>query len=421
MSFELTKNAQVEIITIGDEILIGQIVDTNSAWMAKELNAIGLSVVQITSISDSREAILSTIDLAGKRAKVVLITGGLGPTKDDITKATLMDYFGGEPVFSEAQYEEVEKLFKSFGRDVSAINRKQAEVPSSCRILVNSRGTAPGMWFEKDDTIYISMPGVPYEMKWLMESQVIPALKSRLILPVIEHKTFLTQGVGESMLSEWIETWENNLPHHIKLAYLPSPGLVRLRLSAFGDDALSLSADLEAQAKGLYELVGEHIYGEGDISFAEVIQKLFLEKNLSLSLAESCTGGNIAHLLTEVAGSSAYFKGGAVTYSEELKKSILGVSQETIEQYGVVSEQVVTEMAQGARLKFGSDYSIAVTGIAGPDGGSEEMPVGSIWIGIGTPRGVIAKLHRFSTNRSRNITMASLSAFKMLRKAIHES
>ena len=421
MSFDFKKSAQVEIITIGDEILIGQIVDTNSAWMAKELNAIGLGIIQITSISDNKEAILSTIHAAGKRAQVVLITGGLGPTKDDITKATLMEYFGGEPVFSEAQYTEVEKLFKSFGREVSAINRKQAEVPSSCRILVNSRGTAPGMWFEKDETFFISMPGVPYEMKWLMESQVIPELKSRLTLPAIEHKTFLTQGVGESMLSEWIETWENNLPAHIRLAYLPSPGMVRLRLSARGEDALNLTADLNSQAKGLYELIGEHIYGEGDISFAEVIQELFIEQKLSLSTAESCTGGNIAHLLTEVAGSSAYFKGGAVTYSTELKMNVLDVSEETIKQYGEVSEEVVIEMAKGARLKFASDYSIAVTGIAGPDGGSEQMPVGSVWIAIGTPNGVIAKLHRFSTNRSRNIIMASLSALKMLRRSILES
>lgn len=414
----ISKRALVEIITIGDEILIGQIVDTNSAWMAKELNAIGLKILQITSISDDKKAILDAISEAEIRAEVVLITGGLGPTKDDITKETLAEYFGGELVFSEKQFKEVESLFKSFGRVVSSINRKQAEVPSSCRVLVNTKGTAPGMWFEKNETIFVSMPGVPYEMKWLMESLIIPELKQRLDLPVIQHRTFLTQGVGESMLAEWIEEWENQLPVNIKLAYLPSPGLVRLRLSAIGENSLNLTEQLENEAKGLYKLIGKHIYAEGDVSFAEVIQNLFIEKKLSLSLAESCTGGNIAHLLTEVSGASAFFKGGAVTYTEETKINMLGVSGETIKKFGVVSKEVVEEMANGARLKFNSDYAVAVTGIAGPDGGTEDLPVGSVWIGISSSKGIDSRFFRFSTNRGRNITMTSLSALKMLRSLI---
>lgn len=412
---------QAELITIGDEILIGQIVDTNSAWMAKELNAIGLRVTQITSVSDQKTAILNALSEAATRAQIVLITGGLGPTKDDITKSTLLEYFGGSLVFDEGQYAQVERLFASFGREVTPINRKQAEVPSSCKVLVNERGTAPGMWFTKDNIHYISMPGVPYEMMWMMQQVVIPQLKEQLSLPVIIHRTFLTQGVGESMLADWIASWEDALPIYLKLAYLPSPGQVRLRISAFGDDASQLKQAIDAEALKLYGLIGEHIYGEGEVSMAEVIQQLCIDRNQSLSLAESCTGGNIAHLLTEVSGASIYFKGSAVTYTEEMKTQILGVPSDLIEHHGVVSEAVVRSMAKGAQNLFKTDYAIAVTGIAGPNGGSETLPVGSIWIGVATPSEIHAKLFRFSTNRGRNITMASLSALNMLRKLIQQA
>jgi nicotinamide-nucleotide amidase len=413
-----TEIIQVEIITIGDEILIGQIVDTNSAWMGQKLNEVGIRVAQITSISDSREAILEAVEQAEKRVQIVLITGGLGPTKDDITKVTLLEYFGGEMVFSEAQYKQVEALFKSFGREVTPINRKQAEVPSSCKVLVNDRGTAPGMWFEKNSVIYVSMPGVPYEMKAFMENQVIPELKNRFDLPVITHRTFLTQGIGESMLSDYIESWETQLPKHMKLAYLPSPGMVRLRISAQGNDSKRLDEEIEIQSKGLYALINDHIYGEGEVKMAAVIQQLMLDRNLSLSVAESCTGGNIAHMITEIPGASTYFLGGAVTYSEQLKISVLGVPAETIQKFGVVSEQTASAMAEGAKKTFNSDYSIAVTGVAGPDGGSEELPVGSIWISISGPSGTQAKLYRFSTHRERNILMASQSALNMLRRIL---
>jgi len=407
-----------EIITIGDEILIGQIVDTNSAWMGQKLSDVGIKVSQITSISDSREAIISALNDAGKRAQLVLITGGLGPTKDDITKETLREYFGGEMVFHEGQYVQVAAIFKSFGREVSEINRKQAEVPSSCRVLVNDRGTAPAMWFELNNTIYVSMPGVPYEMKSFMENQVIPEVTSRLKLPVIIHRTFLTQGVGESMLSEWIEGWENALPSHLKLAYLPSPGIVRLRISATGSIHSELEAEVNRYAESLYELIDTHIYGEGEILMAEVIQKLMIYSNVSLSIAESCTGGNIAHLITSISGSSNYFLGGVVCYSAKIKIDVLDVNESTINQFGVVSEQTVAEMAEGAKFKFKSDYSIAVSGIAGPDGGTEELPVGSIWIAVCGPKGSESKLFRFSTHRGRNITMASQSALNMLRKML---
>lgn len=415
-----SKRSFVEIITIGDEILIGQIVDTNSAWMAKELNKIGLRVTQITSISDSKEVIISSLILATQRADVVLITGGLGPTKDDITKMALLEYFGGELEVHEEQLSEVQKLFKSFGKEVSDINVKQAEVPTTCSVLVNLRGTAPGMWFEKEDTVFVSMPGVPYEMKWLMENRVLPKLKTKLDLPSIKHRTFLTQGVGESILSEWISDWEDALPSHIKLAYLPSPGLVRLRLSAVGKKPTILEDELNALGDSLYAIIGKHIYGEGQISLPEVIQALFIRKNLSLSVAESCTGGNISHLITSIAGSSAYYKGGAVPYTEKLKTELFGVSPETIITYGVVSEEVARELAEGARNVFNSDYAISITGIAGPSGGTDNLPLGSIWIGIAGPEATHAKLFRFSTDRQRNITMASLSALNWLRRKVLE-
>lgn len=409
---------RVELITIGDEILIGQIVDTNSAWMATELNKIGLKVVQITSVADSRTAIIAALEDAALRADVVLITGGLGPTKDDITKSCMLEFFGGELIFSEQQYTQVEALFRSFGREVTPINRKQAEVPSSCKVLVNERGTAPGMWFEKNNTIYASMPGVPYEMKWLMEARILPELKMLPGLPVISHLTFLTQGVGESMLAGFIESWEDALPTHIRLAYLPSPGQVRLRLSATGPDELVLNKELEEQAVQLYKLIGKHIYGEGEQSLPQVIQEYFIENNLSLSVAESCTGGSIAQLITSVPGASAYFKGGIISYSEDLKISLLGVPPDVISTNGVVSEATAIAMAEGARKVMQTDYALSVTGIAGPDGGSDEIPVGTIWIGFSSAEGNMAKMFRLSTNRERNILVASLSALNLLRRKV---
>jgi len=408
----------VEIITIGDEILIGQIVDTNSAWMAQELNKIGLRVKQISSISDDESHILKALQEAESRARVVLITGGLGPTKDDITKKTLAKYFNCGMVFNEAQFEQVVLIFKSFGREVTPINKLQAEVPEACTCIVNNNGTAPGMWFEKGETIFVSMPGVPYEMKGMMLSDILPLLRRKLNTPTILHRTFLTQGVGESMLAQWIEKWEDALPMHIKLAYLPSPGMVRLRLSATGENAEILENEVEELAIKLYELIGEHIYGEGETTLPKLIQEWFVENKKTFALAESCTGGNVAHLLTSIAGSSAYFKGGFVSYSNEMKIKQLNVPEELIEAHGAVSEQVAIAMAEGAKKTLNTDYALSVTGVAGPDGGSEEKPVGTVWIGISGPEGTFAKHFRFSIDRNRNITHASLSAMNLLRKVV---
>jgi nicotinamide-nucleotide amidase len=407
-----------ELITIGDEILIGQIVDTNSAWMAQQLNAIGITVKQISSVSDNHEHILTALREARQRAGIILITGGLGPTKDDITKVALCDYFKCKLVFNQAQFNQVEAIFKSFGREVSPVNRKQAEVPELCECIVNLQGTAPAMWFDQEGITYVSMPGVPYEMKGIMEHDILPRLKERFRLPVIQHRTFLTQGVGESMLAGWIESWEDALPPNMKLAYLPNPGMVRLRISATGSDANELTNQIEEQARKLYELIGEHIYGEGEQTLPELILELLGKQQKTLSLAESCTGGNISHLITEIPGSSSAYLGGVVSYSNELKIKLLGVNRSTLETRGAVSEETALEMASGALKHLGSDYSIAITGIAGPDGGSEEKPVGTVWIAIAGPDFKLAKKFQFSKDRVRNITMASLSALNMLRKKL---
>lgn len=409
-------SVKAEIITIGDEILIGQIVDTNSAWMARNLNLYGIEVKQISSVSDKREHIISALDEASCRADIILITGGLGPTKDDITKHTLLEYFGGNLIENQEQYNQIVRIFSSYGRAVTPVNRKQAEVPDSCVCLVNKNGTAPGMWFERNEKVFVSMPGVPYEMMGLMEEDVLPMLAKKFNTPHIIHRTFLTQGIGESYLATWIADWEEVLPPHIKLAYLPSPGQVRLRLSGSSPDQAKLKAEMDALAHKLYELIGEHIYGEGDLSLAAVIQQNMIDRGLTLALAESCTGGNIAHELTEIPGSSAYFLGGVIAYSNSIKKSMLGVNEETLSKYGAVSEEVASEMALGAIRYFHSDYAIAVTGIAGPGGGSEEKPVGTVWIAIATGSKVTAKSFRFGQNRSRNIVLATLSALNLLRK-----
>lgn len=407
-----------ELITIGDEILIGQIVDTNSAWMAQELNAIGVKVKQITSVSDNREHILAALHEASKRANIVLITGGLGPTKDDITKATLCDYFGGGLTFSDLQYAQVEKLFRSFGREVTEINRKQAEIPERCELIVNFNGTAPGMWFEKDGIYFMSMPGVPYEMKAMMETQVIPKIRDTFSLPVIVHRTFLTQGIGESMLSEMITDWEDALPKHMKLAYLPSPGMVRLRISALGENELQVASEVQQQASSLYSLIGQHIYGEGDQTIEAILLEKLRKDKKTLSLAESCTGGNIAHLLTSIPGASDAFVGGAVVYTNTMKVDVFGVNPQTLTNYGVVSEEVVREMAHGAIQKFNSDYAIAVSGVAGPGADKDGNPVGSVWIAIAGKEFTNAKKFQFSTNRERNITMSSYAALNYLRKQL---
>jgi nicotinamide-nucleotide amidase len=412
------REDDAEIITIGDEILIGQVVDTNSAWMAQELNLRGINVRQISSVPDDAVAIVKALLEAEQRASIILITGGLGPTKDDITKNTLCNFFNGRLVTHQGQLEQIEKIFASFGRPVTEVNRRQADVPDTCTCIVNTRGTAPGMWFEKGNHIFVSMPGVPYEMKAMMEKSILPMLQERFKFPPLVHRTFLTQGVGESMLAGWIEEWENSLPDYMKLAYLPSPGQVRLRLSSRSVEPGRAKAEMQELAERLYALIGRHIFGEGETTLPEVIHHLMLEKQKSLSLAESCTGGMIAHALTLIPGSSTYFKGGIVAYSNELKVSVLDVSEKTISTYGAVSSETAIEMAQGALKKFRTDFALAVTGIAGPDGGSAEKPVGTVWLAVAGHQFTETQLLRLGQDRSRNITMASLSALHLLKRMV---
>lgn len=415
------KATDAEIITIGDELLIGQVIDTNSAWMAQQLNLQGINVRQISSVPDSANEILLAIKEAEQRAGIILITGGLGPTKDDITKTTLNAYFGGKMVLNLEQLRKIEEIFAGYGKEVSELNRKQAEVPDTCICLVNPKGTAPGMWFEQNQHIYVSMPGVPYEMKTLMQGQVLPMLQQKIKSPPVLHRTFLTQGIGESDLAEKIETWETALPKNMKLAYLPSPGEVRLRLTIRGMEPEMAQSALEEQAQKLYAIIPKVIYGEGNTQLPEIVHQTMLQKGITLSLAESCTGGRIAHLLTLLPGCSAYFKGGAVVYSNELKVSVLGVNEETIKRFGAVSRETAEEMAYGAKTNFGSDFALAVTGIAGPDGGSVEKPVGTVWVAIAADGKVISRMLRLGTNRNRNITVATLAALHLLLKTLKEA
>jgi nicotinamide-nucleotide amidase len=412
-----------EIITIGDEILIGQIVDTNSAWMAQKLNAIGIRVKQISSVSDDKQHILKALTEAHQRADVILITGGLGPTKDDITKKTLAEYFGVGLVENKEVLQNVENIFRRLrgpSAELLDVNKQQALVPENCEVILNANGTAPGMWFNQDSKIYMSMPGVPHEMMYMMEDSVIPKLKASFNLPFIVHKTILTAGEGESYLAEKIADIEDSLPSNIKLAYLPKLGQVRLRLSAYGDDETLLKNEVETFARKIVERVGRSVVAEEDISLEKAILNYMTEKELTLSTAESCTGGYIAHLITQHAGSSKVFFGGAVSYSYELKESILGVKNETLWQYGAVSRETVTEMVEGALLNFKSDYAIAVTGIAGPDGGTDEKPVGTVWIGVANTQKTITKKFLFGNKRQQNIERTAIAALNMLHLLLKE-
>ena len=412
-----------EIITIGDEILIGQIIDSNSAWIAQKLNAIGIRVKQISSVSDDREHILTALAEASHRADIILITGGLGPTKDDITKKTLAEYFGVGLIENKEALENVEKIFRRLRGNLTElldVNKQQALVPENCEVIINQNGTAPGMWFNYQGKIYMSMPGVPHEMMYMMEEAVIPKLKSTFKLPFIIHKTILTAGEGESYLAEKIADIENSLPRYIKLAYLPKLGQVRLRLSAYGDDENLLNKEVNEYTAKIVERVGNSVIAQEDIPLEKAILDLMAEKELTLSTAESCTGGYIAHLITLHPGSSKVYFGGAVSYSYELKESILGVKNETLWQYGAVSKETVTEMVQGALLNFKSDYAIAVTGIAGPDGGTPEKPVGTVWIGVANANKTITKKFQFGNKRLQNIERTAIAALNMLHRLLRE-
>jgi nicotinamide-nucleotide amidase len=403
-----------EIITIGDEILIGQIVDTNSAWMGRELNKIGVSVKQITSVSDDAEHIVNALNEAQKRANIILITGGLGPTKDDITKLTLSKYFNMPLRRDEETLANVQAIFARLNRPMIDVNTKQADVPDGCVVIQNKNGTAPCMWFEVNGKVVVSMPGVPFEMMYLMEEEILPRIKTKFDLPHIVHQTILTVGLGESFLAKEIEEIENALPSHIKLAYLPKLGQVRLRLSAKGDNEQILNQQVQQFASQIINKIENYVVVNDDVPFEKALLDRMKAKNLTLSTAESCTGGYISHLITKHAGSSAVFAGGGVVYSNNLKESILNVNHQTLTEFGAVSEQTVKEMAQGAIIQFKTDYAIAVSGIAGPDGGTPDKPVGTVWIAVANKNKTIAKLFTFGNKRIQNIERSATAAFTML-------
>ncbi len=411
-----------EIITIGDEILIGQIVDSNSAFIGRELNKIGVDVYQITSISDDKQHILNAMHDASNRVDVILITGGLGPTKDDITKHTICEYFNDTLVQNKDVLRNIEELFKKYiSTPISDINRQQALVPTKAKALMNIYGTAPGMWIEKENKVFVSMPGVPYEMKGLMKNEVLPRLQKRFDRPFILHKTVLTYGVGESAIAEKIEDWEDNLPSFIKLAYLPNLGKVRLRLSARGNNKKLLEDAIESKISALDKLIGDIIIGYEDDETIEVrIGKLLMSRSKTVSVAESCTGGMIAQSFTANAGASAYFNGGAVTYATQSKVEVLGIDAGVIEEHTVTSPEVAEAMAVAVKEKFKSDYAIATTGNAGPAKGDGMVDVGTVFIAIATPEKVFSQKFVFGNSRERTIGKAVAKSFELLLKELEQ-
>ncbi|HIA37885.1 MAG TPA: competence/damage-inducible protein A [Flavobacteriales bacterium] len=410
---------KIEIITIGDEILIGQILDTNSAWMAKKLNNSGFLVNQIVSIADDKQQIIKALSEAQGRADVVLMSGGLGPTSDDITKETLCEYFRTELIPNKEVLLDIERLFKAFGSEMIETNIQQANVPANCKVIRNTKGTAPGMWFDNDNKIVISVPGVPYEMKEMMSQHIIPNLCKRANVSAIVHKTILTQGMGESFLARKIQDWESSLSKdNIKLAYLPSAGIVRLRLSASGNHEPKILKQINRKIKELNKLIPSYIFGYDNDTLEQIVGGLLKKNRVILATAESCTGGYIAHLITSVPGSSAYFSGSVIAYSDLIKQNILGVDKRLMQEKGAVSKEVVKEMALGILEKFNTDYAISCSGIAGPDGGSKEKPVGTVWIGVASKSDVLVKKFHFGDNRQYIIRATALTALNLLRKML---
>ena len=409
---------KAEIITIGDEILIGQVVDTNSAWMAEKLNLAGIAVVQITSISDRAKHIIEALDKAQERADLILITGGLGPTNDDITKKTLADYFGGKLVESAEAMENIKRLLANRGVPVINLNKEQALVPDNCTPIPNVQGTAMALWFEQNEKVFVSMPGVPYEMKTIMEDEILPRLSSFSDNIAIEHKTILVVGYPESVLSDKLKHWEANLPTDLKLAYLPSPGKIRMRFSIAGIDRTLLKQKIEEQITMLKEIIPDSIANFDASPIQETVGQLLRKYGKTVSTAESCTGGKIAHYFTSIPGSSDYFQGSVVAYSNKVKAEVLGVSNSSLEQFGAVSKEVVEGMAQGARTLFGTDYTVATSGIAGPGGGTKEKPVGTTWIAVASSMGTKSEVFVMGTYRERNIEKSTITALDLLRKLI---
>ncbi len=409
---------KAEIISIGDEILIGQVVNSNAAWIGEALTGIGIQVGRNMAIPDNAQAIRSALDESSKRSRLVILTGGLGPTSDDITKKTLAEYFGSKMVKNEEALRMIRDFLESRGVEMNRLNEEQAVLPDNCILLPNRYGTASGMWFSKKGTEIISLPGVPYEMKAMITDHVLPGLKDMYSLPLIVHKTLLVQGIPESHLASSLREFEDRLPQGIKLAYLPSAGRVRLRLTGQGEDR-RIEKLLEKEVERLRGYIpGKHFYGYGDEQLEKLIGELLRERGYTLALAESCTGGTMAQMITSVPGSSDYFLGCVVAYSNEIKERILGVNKESLIRFGAVSETVSREMAEGVRKLYGSDFSIATSGIAGPGGGTPDKPVGTTWIATASKDRVVSSVYRFGEHRGRNIQKASLTGLNMLRMLI---
>lgn len=404
------------LITIGDELLIGQTIDTNSAWMAQQLNDAGIWVQRRVAVGDDKQAIIRALEEEGRDSHIILITGGLGPTADDITKPVLCEYFGGKMVQDAGALQNVMQIIQSRGLPMLERNLEQAMVPDVATVIPNGRGTAPGMWFEKNGKIYVSMPGVPHEMKGMMAGYVVPQLKERFETPALLHHTLITSGMGESFVAERISDFEAALPSHIKLAYLPSYGLLKLRLTTFAPDQAAAEADMKAAFTQLKTLLADIRVAERDVPMGVILGDLLKEKGLTVATAESCTGGKIASLITAIAGSSAYFKGSVVSYANETKMNVLGVRAATLEQFGAVSEETVREMAEGALKVLHTDCVMAVSGIMGPDGGSADKPVGTVWIAVGGKGNIRTKRYHFRYDRARNIDLTCVAAMNELRK-----
>ncbi|MBW7892297.1 MAG: CinA family nicotinamide mononucleotide deamidase-related protein [Chitinophagaceae bacterium] len=415
-----TPHIHASIITIGDELLIGQVVDTNSAWMARELNKTGIWLRRRVSIGDIKSEIQQALGEESRHADIILITGGLGPTADDITKPVLCEYFGGTMVMNEEALENVRQIFSKFDRPLLERNIQQAEVPDNCVVLQNKRGTAPGMWFEKEGKVYVSMPGVPHEMKGMMLDDVIPRLQKYFRFPHIDHRTLITFGIGESFLAETIKEWEAALPVHLKLAYLPNYGMVRLRITGIDSDADRLQRELNEQFETLKKQVSEWLITDKDLPLAEVVGNHLLKNKKTVATAESCTGGYIAHLITSIPGSSGWYKGTIVSYANEIKENVLGVNDQTLRSVGAVSEDTVKQMVKGVLDRLNTDYAVATSGIMGPDGGTAEKPVGTVWVAAGSRNAIKAKQFFFRYDRERNIEMTAYQALNLLRIMVIE-
>lgn len=409
---------QASIITIGDELLIGQVIDTNSAWMAQYLNKAGIRVLRRVAVGDVWDEIWTALDEEQKHADIILITGGLGPTADDITKPLLCTYFDGKMVVDEVARQNVLDIFTKLNRPIIERNLKQGEVPDTCTVIQNKRGTAPGMWFNKSGKVFISMPGVPHEMKGMMEADVIPALLKQFSFPTIIHKTLLTAGVGESFLAELIREFEESLPPHIKLAYLPNYGMVRLRLTSTATDKEKTEKEIQQLFEKLQLLVKEYMVTNEDETMESVVGNLLLLKGKTMCTAESCTGGYVAHLLTSIPGSSRFYDGSFVTYSYGAKEDLLQVDKAILESKGAVSEEIVIQMARGALKNIRSDYTIAISGIMGPGGGMPDKPAGTVWVAVGNKEKIQAQKFFFRFDRTRNIQLTAMNALNLLRKFI---